>query len=99
LIQREWTDLKYEEIDEQASGLGRHLTVFQMEVGHGVPALVLAAQVKIIARVATKLAEMLDSHPDAEVTIDPRLNEGMETAWRDILAPGTDVPDSPEGLE
>lgn len=87
--------MQYREIDERASDLGRHLTIFQMSASHGVPALVLASQVKIIERIAKDLGQMLNEHPDAEVTIDTRLNEGMETAYREVFGTPTDVPDYP----
>ena len=82
-----------EEIDELASELTRHLTVFQMEVGHNVPAPILAAQVGIIARQATRLQQLLRENPTARVSIDPRFNEGMEQAYLDVLGISTDVPD------
>lgn len=89
---------QYREIDELASALGRHLTILQMKAGQKLPGVLIGHQATIVARVATELAQAIEEHPDAEVTIDPRLNEGMEKAFLDAFGMGTDVPDSPGGL-
>lgn len=64
-----------------------------MEVGHKVPAPILAAQAGVIHRVAGRLQELLEANPTAQVSLDTRLNEGMETAYLDALGLSTDVPD------
>lgn len=87
------------EINELASQLGRHLTLFQMEVSHEIPAPILASQARVIHDVAGQLAQRLEANPHAKVTADTRFNAGMEEAYRDVFGPSTDVPDSPEGLE
>lgn len=86
------------EIDDLASSLARHLAVFQMEANHKIPALILAQQAGIIHRVAGQLQQKLEENPATQVRIDPRLNQGMETAYLDALGISTDVPDTPEGL-
>lgn len=91
--------MRYPEIDEKASQLGKHLTILQMKAGQRLPGLLVGHQASIVARIATELEAMCSAHPDAEVTIDPRLNEGMEKAFLDAFGMGTDVPDSPEGLQ
>lgn len=90
--------MRYPEIDEQASQLGRHLLILQMKAGQRLPGILVGHQASIVARLATELETMCNAHPDAEVTIDPRLNEGMEKAFLDAFGMGTDVPDTPEGL-
>lgn len=90
--------MKYQEIDELASSLGRHLTILQMKAGQKMPGPIVGHQARLVQETAEKLAEAIALHPDAEVTIDPRLNEGMEKAFLDAFGMGTDVPDSPEGL-
>lgn len=91
--------MRYPEIDEAASALGRALTIFQMSASHGMPALVLATHARIARDAADTVHRLCQEHPDAEVTIDTRLNEGMETAYRDVFGTSTDVPDTPEGLD
>lgn len=90
--------MRYPEIDEKASQLGRHLTILSMKAGQQMPGVLIGHQASIVARIATELQMMCEEHPDAEVTIDPRLNEGMEKAFLDAFGMGTDVPDTPEGL-
>lgn len=90
--------MQYPEIDERASDLARHLLIFQMQANHQLPALIVGNQARIVSEVAAQLSELCEQHPDAKITIDVRMNEGIETAWRDILGPSTDVPDTPEGL-
>lgn len=90
--------MQYREIDDLASSLGRHLTILQMKAGQKMPGVLIGHQARLVAEAAARLVDALDKHPDAEVTIDPRLNEGMEKAFYDAFGIGTDVPDSPEGL-
>lgn len=91
--------MKYDEIDEAASTMARMLMIFQMEAGAETPALILGHQARIVRDAADKVHRLCSEYPDADVTADPRMVEGLEKVWQDLLqGPPPDVPDSPEGL-
>lgn len=91
--------MKYDEIDEAASTMARMLMVFQMQSGSGIPALVLGNQARIVRDAADKVHRLCQQYPDAEVTADPRMVEGLEKVWQDLLqGPPPEIPDTPEGL-
>lgn len=93
--------MKDVDVNEMASLLGRMLTVFQMEATIGVPAPLLASQVRLVAEAALHLLDALEADPHIEVTLDPFLSPRIESLYTQALTgfhPGM-VPDTIEPLE
>jgi hypothetical protein len=91
--------VQYDEIDEAASTMARMLLVFQMQAGKQHPALIVGNQARIVRDAADKVHRLCQQYPDADVTADPRMVEGLEKVWQDLLeGPPPEIPDSPEGL-
>lgn len=90
--------MKYDEIDEAASTMARMLLIFQNQAGVGIPAIVLGNQARIVRDAADKVHRLCEQYTDAEVTADPRMIEGLEKIWSDLLNGPPNIPDSPEGL-
>lgn len=86
--------MQYNAINTKASDLVRFLATFQMFTEAGVPAPVLGVHVRIVRDLAGELAEMLEMHPDAEVEIDGRHNQGMEEAYRKAIYGDRAFPDT-----
>lgn len=67
-----------EQLDRKASMLGRILAQWQYTANEPQPAVVIAAQLKVIHRLSGELiAELAKSQPGTTVHVDPSLGRGV----------------------